>query len=53
MTERLVEDHEVAAAIARELAANDGIDIDVERVQTNIVLFSLPRGIRPTRSWTS
>lgn len=44
MTERLVEDNEVAAAIARELAANDGIDIDVERVQTNIVLFSLPEG---------
>lgn len=42
MVERLAEDHAVAAAIADELVAIDGIDIERERVQTNIILFSVP-----------
>lgn len=42
MVERLGEDHAVAAAIADELAAVDGIGIDRSRVQTNIIVFSVP-----------
>src|SRR5690606_22653171 len=42
MTRRLKEDHDVARAIARELAAVDGVDIDLSKVQTNIIVFAVP-----------
>lgn len=42
MAERLAEDHAVAAAIADELASIDGVDMERARVQTNIILFSVP-----------
>lgn len=42
MTRRLKEDHNVARAIARELAAVDGVDIDLSKVQTNIIVFAVP-----------
>ncbi|OUM99296.1 MAG: threonine aldolase, partial [Firmicutes bacterium ZCTH02-B6] len=44
MVDRLAEDHRVAKAIARALAAIDGIDVNPEQVETNIVIFSLPEG---------
>jgi len=44
MVDRLAEDHRVAKAIAHALNAIDGIGIDPEQVETNIVLFSLPAG---------
>jgi threonine aldolase len=40
--ERLAEDHENAAAIARDLAAEPGVRVDVARVQTNIVMVDVP-----------
>lgn len=39
--ERLAEDHENARRFARGIAAIPGIEIDPERVETNIVLFRL------------
>jgi len=44
MVDRLAEDHRVAKALAHALHAIDGIGIDPEQVETNIVLFSLPEG---------
>jgi threonine aldolase len=41
MTERLVEDHRKARLLATELARIPGIDIDPERVPTNIVVFDI------------
>lgn len=41
MVPRLAEDHENARRLAQGLANIPGIDIDLERVQTNIVLFDL------------
>jgi len=40
--ERLAEDHENAAAIARDLADEPGVRVDVARVQTNIVMVDVP-----------
>src|SRR5690606_30984271 len=42
MTRRLKEDHDVARAIARELAAVDGVDIDLSKVQTTIIVVAAP-----------
>ena len=39
--ERLSEDHENAKYLARELAATDGIELDPESVETNLVFFDL------------
>ena len=39
--ERLSEDHAHAQVLAHGLAKIPGINIDIERVQTNIVLFEL------------
>jgi threonine aldolase len=41
MIERVQEDHENAARLARGIAALDGLNVDLDRVQTNIVYFSI------------
>jgi threonine aldolase len=43
MVDRLAEDHANAKRLAEGLAGLPGIAIDVDRVQTNIVIFSLRR----------
>ena len=43
MVTRVAEDHRVAAQIAKGLDAIDGIAIDFEQVQTNIVLVNVTR----------
>jgi threonine aldolase len=40
--ERLAEDHANAFALAQGLADMPGVDIDVDRVETNIVVFGVP-----------
>ena len=40
--ERLAEDHENARVLAEGLAAIDGVEIDPETVETNIVIFRAP-----------
>jgi threonine aldolase len=45
--ERLAEDHANARALAEGLAEIDGIGIDVETVETNIVAFDLAEHIDP------
>jgi threonine aldolase len=44
MTERLVEDHANARLLAEAVAEFDGVEIDLEAVQTNIVIFKLRDG---------
>lgn len=39
---KLAEDHQHAKAFAEELAAMDGVEIQLERVQTNVVAFRVP-----------
>jgi threonine aldolase len=41
MSARLADDHENASLLARGLAQLDGISIDPEKVQTNIVIFDI------------
>src|SRR5487761_273673 len=41
MVDRLLEDHASARTLAEGLAEIEGIDIDLSRVQTNIVIFEL------------
>jgi threonine aldolase len=41
MVERIREDHENAAALARGIAELEGLTIDSDRVQTNIVYFDV------------
>jgi threonine aldolase len=41
MVDRLVEDHDTARLLAKGLAEVRGIEIDLARVETNIVIFSL------------
>ena len=41
MIDRLKEDHENAAFLARELSRLDGVDVDVENVETNIVFIDV------------
>lgn len=41
---RLVDDHENARILARSVAGSDKAEIDLEAVQTNIVIFRLPEG---------
>ncbi len=46
--ERLAEDHALARAIAEGLAALDGVEVDLDSVQTNIVLIQVTApGVRP------
>lgn len=40
-SQSLKEQHGIAAALAEQLAATDGIDLNLDTVQTNIVLFRL------------
>ncbi|MGD8488587.1 MAG: low-specificity L-threonine aldolase [Anaerolineae bacterium] len=44
MVERMAEDHTNAKRLARGLATLPGIILDVERIQTNIVIFELAPG---------
>lgn len=44
--ERLKEDHEKASYLARELARVPGFTVDLESVQTNIVIFSVEKSGR-------
>ncbi|MBK6290172.1 MAG: aminotransferase class I/II-fold pyridoxal phosphate-dependent enzyme [Ignavibacteria bacterium] len=39
---KLAADHQRAKAFAEEIAAIDGVDIELERVQTNVVAFRVP-----------
>ncbi len=41
MTQRLAEDHANARYLAEQIAALPNVEIDLETVQTNIVIFSL------------
>jgi threonine aldolase len=43
MVQRLEEDHRNARFLAEELAKIDRIDIDLNTVQTNLVLFNIAR----------
>lgn len=44
MVDRLAEDHAHAQRLAADLAAIPGVDLDPPRVQTNIVIFTVPEG---------
>ena len=44
MVDRLAEDHANAQQLATDLAAIPGIQLDPPRVQTNIVIFTVPEG---------
>ena len=53
MVDRLKDDHENAKLLARGLSKIDGISLDLDHVQTNIVLYDIS-GLRITASeWTS
>ena len=41
MIDRLKEDHENASLLAKEISKLEGISIDLDRVQTNIVMFKI------------
>ena len=41
MTERIVEDHQNAKALAYGISGINGISIDLEKIKTNIIYFSL------------
>lgn len=41
MVDRLAEDHKNAKILAKDLADMQGVEIDPEKIQTNIVIFSL------------
>jgi len=41
MVDRLAEDHQNARRLAEGIAATPGLAIDLERVQTNIIIFGL------------
>ncbi len=45
MTDRLTEDHQNAQKLAKGLAEIDGITIDTDSVQTNMVYFSLDENV--------
>lgn len=45
MVDRLAEDHANAAQLAADLASIDGVALDPPRVQTNIVIFTIARGV--------
>lgn len=50
MVDRLAEDHAHAAALAGDLARIPGVRLDPPRVQTNIVIFTIPDG-RPVEEF--
>jgi threonine aldolase len=45
MVDRLAEDHANAAQLAKALSAIDGVALDPPRVQSNIVIFTVPAGV--------
>lgn len=47
MVQRLADDHAVAAELARALSGIDGLSVDGERVQTNMVFVTLAQGEAP------
>ena len=51
--QRLGEDHQKAAALAEAVSAVRGFDVDMESVQTNIVIFSVSRSGKPTEELVS
>lgn len=51
--ERLAQDHENARLLAAGLAAIDGVDVDPEAVETNIVFFEVDDAERLAESLTS
>jgi threonine aldolase len=50
MTERLSEDHENAQRLAGGLAEVDGLDVEIDRVYTNFVFFTLREDAKLTPS---
>jgi threonine aldolase len=44
MPARLGEDHANARLLAEAVAAHDAVDIDLETVETNMVIFKLKKG---------
>lgn len=51
---RLKEDHDNAQALARGIAGIDGLDINPEEVETNIVIFRITRpGLKPDQLFTA
>ncbi len=48
MIDRLAEDHENARRLAERLATIDGIEVDAETVQTNIVFFRTTGAVSPS-----
>ena len=53
MVERLAEDHENARALAMGLADIDGLDVDLDSVQSNIVIFRLTNPALSANALTS
>ncbi len=47
MTERLKDDHANARMMAEKIAICDGVEVDLESVQTNIVFFRMKNGGAP------
>src|SRR5574338_97711 len=45
MVDRLAEDHANAEELARDLAAIDAVTLDPPHVQSNIVIFTVPRSV--------
>ena len=41
MTERIVEDHQNAKALADGISGINGVNLDLEKIKTNIIYFSL------------
>ncbi|MEA3345634.1 MAG: low-specificity L-threonine aldolase [Chloroflexota bacterium] len=48
MVDRLAEDHETGRQLAEGIAATPGLTIDLQRVQTNIVIFGLADEVEMT-----
>jgi len=44
----LAEDHRNARLLAEAVAAVEGVEIDLDAVQTNIVIFHIPKGDAPS-----
>jgi threonine aldolase len=48
MVDRLVEDHQNARRLAEGMSSIPGLAVDLERVQSNIVIFGLADGVTMT-----
>lgn len=48
MVDRLAEDHANARRLAEGLANIDGLDVDPENIQTNIVIFDVDKKLGPS-----